>query len=161
FDELVENCRQLNDYTRGPAAELRVPHDYQEIARDINVQREQGENAYRNADQRAYADAIQMLDGIQRHLVGILHQVDSQTDTRTEGEGAAGAVEETERRAKQVQRLAEAEGRRDLSDEVATIQRRLTELAQEAHRDPRRVQQKVRQHYLRLDQMRVQLASHA
>ncbi len=153
FDRLVEDCRRLNDYVRKPAAELGRPHDHQETLRAIDAQVEYGERAFRDSDQRAYADAIQGLEDIRGYLAEIQRQIRLETDTRTETQKAMDALRSAERAANRVMGLAEAKERADLADEVASIARRLAELDADVHADPRGTSQKINRHHVRLEQI--------
>jgi molecular chaperone DnaK len=134
FDQLVDDCRELNVYVCTVAADAKVPHDEQETARSIDAQCEHGERAFRNRDQRAYAEAIQMLERIRDYLLGIYRKVERGNDRRTDAERLAGRARNVGEFAKTVMRLAEAAGRADFQQEIAIIQRRLDEVEREAAR---------------------------
>lgn len=153
FDQLVDNCRALNDDVRKPAAELGRPHDHREMIRAIDAQVEHGERAFRDSDQRAYADAIQGLEDIRRYLAEMQRQIRLDTDTRTDTEKAMGALRAAEKAARRVKGLAEAKERADLVDEVDSIARRLAELDADVHADPRGTDQKINRHHVRLEQI--------
>jgi molecular chaperone DnaK len=154
FDQLVDDCRVINVEVSHAARSANIPHDQQEMARSIDAQSEHGERAFRNRDQTAYAEAIQMLDRIRQYLVGIYRQTERGNDSRTDGERAVSQARNTAAAAVEIMRLAEAAGRADFQQEVVVIQRRLVELERDAERDPQRAQRTTSQLAARLAQIR-------
>src|SRR5262249_47930186 len=132
FDQLVSQCRQLNSYLAGAEARPGQPHDHQEVARSIDTHSAQGERAYENKDQRSYADAIGMLEGIRRHLVRLYEDAVEGSDPRSETERVTEMVQSVAEEAGHVLRDAKAEERHDIREEVESIQRQLVELEHKA-----------------------------
>jgi molecular chaperone DnaK len=159
FDQLVDDCRELNVYVHNVAADAKVPHDEQETARSIDAQCEHGEGAFRNRDQRAYAEAIQMLERIREYLLGIYRKVERGNDRRTDAERLAGRARDVAEFAKTVMRLAEAAGRADLQQEIAVIQRGLDEVERDAARPASGADRQVDQSAARLMQINKVLSS--
>jgi molecular chaperone DnaK len=153
FDQMVKDCREINDYVRRVAAKAGKPHDHDGIARSIDVQAQLGERAFRDADQRSYAEAIEMLESFRAHLSKLYVDLVEEPDTRTPAERAANGVERVTRAAVQVARLAEAQGRRDVLAEVTSIQHELAGLEQEVHRNPQGVLNKLGERHARLEQL--------
>jgi hypothetical protein len=154
FDQLVDACRVINVEVSHAARSANIPHDQREMASSIDAQSEHGERAFRNRDQTAYAEAIQMLDRIRQYLVGIYRQTERGNDSRSDGERAVSQARNTAAAAVEIMRLAEAAGRADFQQEVVVIQRRLVELEQDAERDPQRAQRTTSQLAARLAQIR-------
>jgi molecular chaperone DnaK len=154
FDELVQQCRSLNDSMRKRAADLGRPHPHEEHERSIEVQREHGEQAYRNSDQRAYADALLMLQDLYGHFDGLRAAFAAASDTRSPGERAINDLDSADKLAAQVLDSAQAEGRSDFVREIMRIRRHLTEWRPDAHTDPSHIQYKVTQQRTRLQQIR-------
>jgi molecular chaperone DnaK len=150
FDKLVKDCRSLNDYLRRAAKEGK-PHDHAELVKAIDAQSDQGERAYREADQRGYSEAILMLQNIHDHLVDIGRETIE--DTRSPAERAVGLVKQVASEAARLLRLAEAQGRLDFQDEIRTVQRELDDLGRDTHVNPQRTQQKSVQLHQRLAQL--------
>ncbi|TDB91400.1 Hsp70 family protein [Actinomadura sp. KC216] len=138
FDQLVAECFELNSYLMRDAAELSRPYDGQEMAKSIETQRDQGENAHRNADQRAYGEVIRQLLGYQQHMVAIYRQAHPQPQ-QSDAERAMGVLKRCRQQAEKVRQLADAAGRADLRAQVVEIMGKLDELQGRLDRDPRGV----------------------
>ncbi|MBO2445705.1 Hsp70 family protein [Actinomadura barringtoniae] len=136
FDQIVEDCNQINEALRGAEG----GHDPQELARSIEAQRVQGEKAFREGDQSAYSEAIQHLMSYRDHLIDKLRS--GPAPDITPEQAAYATVQVAQEEADTVRQLAVAEGRDDLRVQVDTIRRELDELGQQAFDDPRRVLQR-------------------
>lgn len=159
FDQLVAECEKLNESVRKPAAELGIPHEYDDLARNIEVQHEHGEQAFREADQRSYSDAVRMLENIRGLLSDISANIREARDTRTPAELATDMLKNTERLAGKVQDLAQEADRDQFDDEVDTIRGHLEELREEIPGEPIYSQHKIDQHYVRLTRIKEALES--
>lgn len=154
FDQLVSECKKLNESVRKPAAELGFSHEYDDLARNIEVQREHGEQAFREADQSSYAEAVRMLENIRELLSELSANIREARDTRTPAELATDMLRNTERLAGKVRDLAEAAEREQLLNEVDTIRGHLEKLREEIQDDPVYAQHKIDQHYVRLTKIK-------
>jgi molecular chaperone DnaK len=154
FDKLVHLCRELNAYLAHTADRPGHQLDHQDIARSIDTLSDQGERAYQDSDQRSYADAIGMLEGLRRHLVSHYQDANDGADPRSETERVTDMVEQVTEEAAHVLRAAAAQERPDIRDEVEAIQRELAELARHAAQDPRGAQNRAAQLESRLTQLR-------
>jgi molecular chaperone DnaK len=153
FDQLVKDCRELNDYAGAIAPSAGKPHDHQEIAKSIDAYTDQGERAFQAADQRFYSEATMGLGQLRGHLVELLRPLVRSEDTRSPGEQAESMATEIAREAAQVQHAAETSSRADIRSEVSTIQREIAELTRRAHQEPERVRQRLGQLHGRLAQL--------
>ena len=151
FDRLVDDCRELKVVVRDIAARTGVPYDQQETAASIETQCDHGERAYRNRDQQAYSEAIQMLDHIRRYLLGIYHG--GKGSSGISPESVIAAVRELDREAADLVPVAEAQGRAELQQELRSVRRRLSDLAEDVHRDTAGAARKVGQVAERLTQI--------
>lgn len=154
FDDLVQECFDLNQTTSRAAAEAGQPYDQRELQKAIEAQREQGGRAYTAGNQRAYADAIMMLENIRNHLVGLARKVMKFEDSRTEAEKAADHIRFGETEAEKVAAMAAVQARQDLIQETQEIKKHLRQLAKESQKNPRGVQQRVSQLRMRLEQIK-------
>jgi len=136
FDQIVEDCNQINEALRGGDG----GHDPQELGRSIEAQRVRGEKAFREGDQSAYSEAIQHLMGYRDHLIDKLRS--GPAPDITPEQAAYATVQVALEEADTVRQLAVAEGRDDLRVQVDDIRRQLDELGQQAFDDPRRVLQR-------------------
>lgn len=151
FDRLVDDCRELSVVVRDIAAGSGVPYDQQETAASIETQTSHGERAHRNRDQQAYGEAVQMLDGFRRYLLGIYHG--SKHSSGITPESVLSAIRELDREAAELVPVAEAKARADLQQELRSIRRRLQDLAEDVHRDTAGTTRKVGQISERLTQI--------
>jgi molecular chaperone DnaK len=151
FDELVQACYELNRYVAPLAEKKGQPHDARETERNIDAQRQQGEKAYRDGDQTAWGDVIQMLESIRQHLIGFARKVVD--DPRTPEQKVRDAVKHVAGEAEKVANLAAARDRRDLQAEAEQIRARLAALLAEAGANPDGVRDKLQREYGRLEQM--------
>ena len=159
--ELVAECHELNQHVARAAAEAGAPHDHQEVARAIEAQRQQGEKAFGAADQQAYSDAIMMLESLRNHVLGLGQKIiGPQQDTRSDAERADAQIKTAGGEATKTGELAVAQKRPDLQDETDQIKRQLDDLAREAQKNPRAVQEKVSQLRQRLEQIKNVLMGH-
>lgn len=154
FDQLVSDCSEFNTYLGQLSAEAGVPHDHQEMARSIEVQRMAGERAFQAADQRSYGDAVRQLAGYMDHLAGLYQRMRPQGAAPTEAERATGILQIAGREAVTVRQLADANASAAEREEVAQIQRQLEELGTNIERDPRQVQERAVQLRTRLEQLK-------
>ena len=154
FDKLVTQCTELNGYATQVAADKGKPHDGPEIEKAIEVQREQGESAWNDADQQAYGEAIGMLEGIRNHLGQLLQTAASGEDSRSEAERAADAIKQVREEARKVENMAKAKQRPDFEEEAGRIGTQLDGLAGEVQSNPRGALEKAMQLNARLEQMR-------
>lgn len=153
FDGLVEDCVELNTYLATVGGQSGVPHDEQEMARFIEAQRDQGERAFRAADQKSYGEAIVQLEGYRDHLIGLYRRT-RPSDPRSEAERTRSNLGIGLEEAANVRELALAMSRGDLADEAQNIERQLVDLGPAAERDPQRAQERVSHLRARLDQMK-------
>lgn len=153
FEETVAECVELNDHVGVQAAEMGRVHDPVETARAIAAQREQGEKAWADVDQRAWADVQAMLDGIRNHLLALAKSVTPPPPPLPEGIQAAHAIEAAEEQAQRLAHLAASRERKDVQDEAEEIQRSLARLSGEVQKNPRTVQEKVSALRARVEQL--------
>jgi molecular chaperone DnaK len=135
-------------------AESGKPIDKRETAKAIEAQRTQGEKAVLEADQKRYTDAIVMLENIQNHLKGLLHNAREKEDNRTESEKVQGQAQGAGAQAEKVENLAKAVGNKDLEAESKKIRAELQKLAHEAQKDPTTVREKIGRLWGRLEQIK-------
>jgi molecular chaperone DnaK len=154
FDELVEECLEINELAAEAAAEGGKPHDHREFARAIEAQRQQGERAYKAADQKAYAECMLMLENYRNHLIGLYRKIAKPKDDRTDDEKASANVQYAEGEASKLSQLAAGQGRNDLQGEIDQILGKLKDLSKEARKDPRKVQEAVSKLRGRLEQIK-------
>ncbi|NIM12392.1 MAG: hypothetical protein GTO45_09780, partial [Candidatus Aminicenantes bacterium] len=154
FDDLVKECHEINQYTAQAAAEAGQPHDHREMSKAIEAQRVQGEKAFAKSDQKAYSDAIMMLENIRNHLIGLAQKVMDVKDTRNDYEKTADHIKHANGEASKMSQFAAAQGRKDLQDEVEQIKKNLEQLSKEAQKNPRGVQEKISQFRARLEQIK-------
>ncbi|RFS86989.1 hypothetical protein D0T12_01655 [Actinomadura spongiicola] len=152
FDQLVGDCVDLNSHLQRNAGELKQPYDAQEMSRSIEAQRDQGENAHRAGDQRAYGEAIRQLLGYQDHMVAVYRRAHPQPQ-KTDTERAVDALELCRRSAAKVRQLAEAAGRADLCAQVDEITQKINELSQRVGHDARGVLERTPGLLQRLSQL--------
>ncbi len=154
FDNLVQECSQINRDVARMLAEEGEPYDHPELQRSIDAQREFGIRAFLAGNQRSYSDAITMLENIRNHILALAQRVMRLRDTRTDTERAVDHVQYGQREADTISSLAAAQEKQDLVREADDIKRELEILAGEAQRNPRAVQEKVSQLRHRLQQMK-------
>lgn len=154
LDDLVKECYEINQYTSRAAAEAGKPHDHREVEKAIEAQRVQGEKAFAAGEQKAYSDAIVMLESIRNHVIALAQKVVKIEDTRTDVERAADHVKYADGEAAKVSQLATAQGRKDLDDEIKKIKKQIEGLAREAQKNPGAVQDKVSKLRARLEQIK-------
>ena len=154
FDKLVAWCRELNARVRQGTEGTEIQHDESEVARSIDTQAEQGELAFRDRDQRGYAEAIRALDHTRNYLERLRWPTAPGQDHRSEAERTADYARDVSRIATEVMGPAEASERKDLQDEITQIQRALIGLEREAERDPIGTRQQIGRHAQRLQQIR-------
>jgi molecular chaperone DnaK len=157
FDELVKTCFELNQYVGQHAQQKGIPHDAREVQLAIDAQRQQGELAHRDGDQRAWGDVIQMLESIRAHLATAARKVSGVEEQSLE-ERARGFLSATVGAAEQVGTLAAGKQRQDLAAEAAQIGARAAALAPELAANARGVIDKLQREYARLEQMNALLA---
>jgi molecular chaperone DnaK len=151
FDQLVAQCRELCEFLRHGAA-AGQPYDHAELSKSIDAQCDQGERAFRESDQRAYSEALVMLQGIYDHLVTIARQL-LPPDNRSQAERITDTIDALRKDAARVAMVAGARGRPDFVEEIDGILRKLDELARDARRDPQRTLNKLGQLRARLEQI--------
>ena len=154
FDDLIKECHEINQYAAQLAAEAGQPHDHREVAKAIDAQRVQGEKAFAAGDQKAYSDAIMMLESIRNHVIALAQKVMPSPPAVPESERAAAHVKVAGDEASKVGQYAAAQGRKDLQDEIEQIQKKLKGLAREAQKNPRAVQEAVSKLRARLEQIK-------
>jgi molecular chaperone DnaK len=154
FDKLVGDCLENNQYVASIVSEAGNPHDSQELAKEIEVHRIQGERAYKDGDQKSYSEAIMRLVAVHDHLIGLYQKIKKPVNEPTEEERASAHVQYAEGEASMLSKLAAAQSRKDFQDEIEQIQRQLRDLSKEAHRSPREVQEKVYRLRKRLEQIK-------
>jgi len=153
FDELVKECLDLNGWAASTAARVGMPHDQMELAKTIETHRQEGESGFREADQNRYSDALQGLESLKKHLIGVCQKIHQDSDTRTPAEKVQAAVRGAQENAKTVVGLAQAGSHGELEAEAKGIQIELRSLAQEAQTDPEGVREKVQRGIGRLEQL--------
>jgi len=154
FDELVGECIEINQYVAVKAAEAKQPHDTREISKAVEAQRVHGERAYRDGDQKAYSDAITMLESIKDHMIEIMRKIMPPPPPMPESEKARRMAEHAKEEVSRVGQLAKAQKRDDLQKEIGEIRKQLETLAQEAETNPQPVQEKLSQLRARLEQIK-------
>jgi molecular chaperone DnaK len=154
FDELVEECLEINRYAAEAAAEAGRPHDHREFERAIETQREQGERAYNAQDQKGYTECMLMLENYRNHLIGIYRKIAKPKDDRSDYEKAMGSVQYLESEATKLGQFAAGQKRDDIQDEIEQILGQLKSLAEEARKDPRKVMDKTSKLAGRLQQIK-------
>ena len=154
FEELVEECQEINRYVAQTAAEAGQPHDHRELQKSIDFQRVQGEKAFAAGDQKAYSDAIMLLESIKNHLIALAQKVMPVPPPISEQERAAAMGEVAEREANKLGQFAASQQRKDLQEEAELIKKKLGELAREAQKNPKAVQEKISMLRARLEQMK-------
>lgn len=159
FDKLVGECYQLNQYAKQATTSIDKPHDAAEIAKSIDALRVQGENAFRDADQTAYSDAIIALQNIHEYLVGLIRTVMKDQDTRTDAQKIAAYIKAAVKEASDIGEFALSQGRKDLEQETEQIKRQLNDLMQNIQHNPQGVQERVSQFQVRLEQIKNLLLS--
>jgi molecular chaperone DnaK len=155
LDQLVRECRQLNDYLRPRASAAGVSHDHAEIAKAIDAQAVQGERAFQSSDQRSYGQVFEMLERIHEHLEALVANLapSPSASSRSLAETARAKLEAARTATTRVLRLAEAKDRTDAQAEVKAIQGQLAELGRDLGRDPQHVLTKSDQFHARLEQL--------
>lgn len=143
FDDLVAECYEINQYTARAAAESGHPHDHTEIAKAIDAQHVQGEKSFSAGDQKAYSDAILMLENIRNHVIALAQKVQKIEDTRPEGEKAEAQAQHAGEEASKVSKLAASQNLKDQEKKAKQIEKELEHLAKDAQKNPKSVQEKV------------------
>ncbi len=150
FDKLVKECQELHDLLD----HIGQTHKAREIAKAIEAQRLDGEQAFVAGDQILYTDTIVKLNGIRDHLIMLLKQLIDFQDPRTEQEKAADRIGFALEEAGEVEALAKASKRTDILNEITLIKNMLRSTAHEIEKNPIAVQQKASQARTRLEQIR-------
>jgi molecular chaperone DnaK len=153
FDQLVQECYEINRYVAQEAATQGQPHDEIETQKNIDAQRQQGESAFAAGDQKAYGDVITALERIREYLVQVVQKV-SPSPPSDPVDGAIKHCQSLQHRGEQLAKVAQAADRPDLAAEINQIGRELEGLQQEAARDPRAAQTKASQYGARLEQIK-------
>jgi molecular chaperone DnaK len=153
FEKLVGDCIELNTFLGRSGVDRDVPHDHQEMARSIEVQRDAGERAYQAADQNSYGDAIRQLTNYRDHLIALAQRTRPRRDL-TETERAIAILRAAQEETGTVRRLAQSAARADLVDEIDAIQRQLEELGGQIEHRPVRVQERGSALRARLEQLK-------
>ncbi len=150
FDKLVKECQSL----QAIASQIDQSHKVRELAKAIDIQRIEGEQAFANNNRVAYADAIVKLNAINNHLGMLLHQIVDSQDTRSEEEKIADFVKFALKEADDVYQLALAEKRSDFQSEIVLIKSQLRASSQNIQGNAYLAWQRVSQACTRLEQIR-------
>ncbi|MEV2217805.1 Hsp70 family protein [Streptomyces sp. NPDC050997] len=141
FDALVEECVRLHAHLVQYGVPQGKTFDAPEASRTIEDQRQRGERAWSNSDQRAYGEVIEQLHRMYEYLRG-LNRTEGATEvspaTRAEAlvqAGLSGTQELT--------RVAAGTGRETEHRELKEIEARLEQLAPLTSTDPERVVQEA------------------
>jgi molecular chaperone DnaK len=148
FDKLVKDCLTLQEIL----AKTGQVRKSEELAQAIEMQRAEGEKAFKDSDRTTYADAIVKLNAIQEHLIMVLRQVINIEDTRSDKEMASDTVRYALEDAEDVYQLAVAARRTDLQAEIALIMNLLRSSVQDIEKNPQAVYQKASQARTRIAQ---------
>lgn len=154
FNQLVAECHEINLYAARVCAESGKPHDKEGMQKATEAQRVQGERAFENGDQRAYSNAVEMLESLREFLVTQARAAMPEPPRRSEEEIAAQHVQVAMHEAENIARLAESENREDFQEETGQIMRELEGLLRDAATKPTEVQQRASQHRARLEQIK-------
>jgi molecular chaperone DnaK len=155
FDELVKECFEFNQGTAQEHATQNTDYHYDELQKDIEAQRQFGENAFREGDQTAYSDAILNLESIKSHIVTLFQKVAKIVDNRTPEQRAADNLQFAIREAAKLEQLAGTSQRDDLQKETRDIGRQLHDLTpDDIQRNPGAVQEKVEALRRRLEEIK-------
>ena len=157
FDQLVGECQVCNRDTMQLSSNLDQPHDYREMAKTIEAQRMQGEQACENGDQAMYSDVIEMLEAIRDHLIMIIRKEMNIVDTRTETEKASDYLRYASQETTTVDQLVSKLGNQQQQAQIRQIKQELASLADEVQRNPQQTQFKIAQSQARLEQIKNQL----
>jgi molecular chaperone DnaK len=159
FDQLVDKCIEYNTYLGQVSGEVGVPHDGPEMARSIEVQRVEGERAFKATDQKSYGDAFRQLTGYRDHLSALVQRAAPPGSEPSDGERAVQTLEVAQRESETVRQLAVAAGRADLRDKVDELRARLDTLGTQVAQDPVRVREKAQELRLQLGQYKTVLTA--
>lgn len=153
FDKLVGECLEINRHAAEVGAQEAKPHDHREMAKAIEAQRQQGEKACLEGNQKRYTDAIMMLENIKNQLIALIQTI-KPPPKQSETEQAQSAVSGAGKQADDVKGMAKASGRHDLADEAERIKKELKVLEKEAQKDPTTVREKASRLWGRLQQIK-------
>lgn len=153
FDALVRNCLNYNRQVAAVSSQLDQPHDYNEMLKIIEMQRAQGEQAFKAGDQDTYTDAVEMLKSIHDYLNSLLSQIRSANDTRTEEEKLSDAIAYYQQQASTLDLLAAQKQRQDLREQIQQIKQQLQEASQIVQQNSYRAREKMSQQYILLEQL--------
>jgi len=154
FDDLVAECFEINREVGREAADAGQPHDVGELQKGIETQRQQGEKAFGEGNQKRYSDSIMMLENIRNHLIGLYQKIKKPEDTRSESEKTMAQLQGAHAGAGKVADLAQAAGRPEVETEAKQIQKELEKLAQEAQKNPSAVRETAGRLWQRLEQLK-------
>jgi molecular chaperone DnaK len=153
FDDMVRECYEFNREAAALVKEAGKPYDEPEISKAIDAQRVQGEKALNESDQKAYTDAIMMLESLKKHILGIYQKnVKQPEDPRTPEQKTADYAEYVQQQAVKIGQLAAAQKNASIQAEAEKIARRAAELSAEAARNPKAAQQQLGQLQAQLEQ---------
>lgn len=152
FDELVQKCFNFNQQAYRVASTTGQPYDFAEIEKDIASQQQQGEKAYADGDQKAYAKAIKMLEAHRSHAIEVLEPYSEREDLRTPEQKASDAIVSILADADLL--MADAQGRIDLQNQIKQIKNGLNDLKRNVGRNPHSALQEAWQLYQHLRQIR-------
>jgi len=141
FDDLVEACLSLHAYLVQNGVPQGKTFDAPEMSRTIEDQRQRGERAWTNSDQRAYGEVIQQLHRMYRYLEQLMR-----TESAPELTPAVRAEELVRagmQGSQELLRVAAGTGRTAEQRELEEIRYRLEQLAPSLATDPERVMQEA------------------
>ncbi|GHJ42009.1 Hsp70 family protein [Streptomyces sp. TS71-3] len=154
FDKLVEECGELNRYLAGQVDKLEVAHDAEEMSRAIAVQRDHGDRAFADGDQRSYSEAIGHLQSYLEHLRGLAVGTFRNQPQPSEEEMARYRLLKALDLAAEMSPLVEAGANDEQRRAFEQSTRRLASLEPLINRDATRVSREASEELQRLEQLK-------
>ncbi len=136
FDKLVRECLEYNQLANQAAVRARKPHDARAMESAIEEQRRKGEMAFRADDQKAYAEAYNMLkNNLYKHMIHVIMAMAGKPMLSLD-EQAGRALLYMKEKIAEVKSLAEKKGRSDLRSQLVQISAEVNSLELCMQRDP-------------------------
>jgi molecular chaperone DnaK len=156
FDNKVKDTNELIHQAVQLLAEAQQPADPKEWSQNLDIQRQAGEQAYKEGNQKALGESLVMIESLRRHIYNCVRPYLKPGDF-SPGQRAQWSVEAAQKEIGEVRDMATASGHKRFLQELSQMDHRLGELEPAVAADPQRVSEQSQNILKRLKQMSARL----